>query len=229
MVSALNGHEVDWPQDFYHEISKEILALHNKHLAAKVKVEKTSIGPHLILILKAKGILNIEELEAGYKTVRALTLEEQLPNTKKKETKEAKGLVERQTTIRLIPPRPQDPAKELDPQTTTHVYSIAPQPVTTPPKIQQRRVLLETLEKKEPSNTLPAMVEQICQAHCKLENLWFLFTSKTPQKLMNRMSDEFFKIQREANLPKSLGKPTDTYSEVLRKFQDVQLKDLTQQ
>ena len=104
IVAALNGHEADWPQEFYHEITEELTSLHNKHLAAKVKVEKTSIGPHLTLILKAGGFLNIrEELEAGYRSEKALTLEEQLPNPKKTKTKEAKGVSEAQTTIRLIP------------------------------------------------------------------------------------------------------------------------------
>ena len=230
VVSALNGQEVDWPQEFYHEITEEILALHNKHLAAKVKVEKTSIGPHLTLILKARGILNIkEELEAGYRTDRALTLEEQLPNPKKKKTKEAEELGETQTTIRLVPPPPKNPAKGLDPQITTHAYSIAPQPITTPPELPQRGVILETLEKRQPPNTLPAMVEQICQAHRRLENLLFSFTSKAPQTLVNRMSDEFFKIQREATLQESLGKPANTCAEVLLRFQEVQLKHLTQQ
>lgn len=77
VVAALNGQEVDWPQELYHEITEEILTLHNKHSAPKVKVEKTSIGPHITLILKAVGVLNIrEELEAGYRSQKALTLEE---------------------------------------------------------------------------------------------------------------------------------------------------------
>ena len=113
VVSALNGQEVDWPQEIYHEITAEILTLHNKHLAAKVKVKKTLIGPHVTLILKARGILNIkEELKVGYKTKRALTFEEQLPNPKKRKTNEAKGLVETHATIRLIPPQPKGPAKD---------------------------------------------------------------------------------------------------------------------
>lgn len=105
MVSALNGQEVDWPQEFYHEITEEVLTLHNKHLDAKVKVEKTSIGPHLTLILKARGIHNIkEELEAGYRSDRALTLEEQLPNPKKKRTKETDEVAEAPVSQPLLVP-----------------------------------------------------------------------------------------------------------------------------
>ena len=47
VVSTLNGQEMNRPHEFYHEITVESTILHNEHLAAKVKVEKTSIGPIL--------------------------------------------------------------------------------------------------------------------------------------------------------------------------------------
>lgn len=101
VVSALNGQEVDWPQEFYHELTKKITTLHNKHVAAKVKVEKTSIGPHLTMILRAGGILNIrKELEDGYKSEKTLTQKDQLPN-KETKTKEAKRVSKLQTTISI--------------------------------------------------------------------------------------------------------------------------------
>lgn len=103
------------PEEFHHEITEKIGALH-KHLSAKVKVEKTSIGPHLTLILIARGIFNIkEELEAGYRSEKALTIEEQIPNPNKSKTKEAKGLSETQTTIPLTQSQQKRIATGLDP------------------------------------------------------------------------------------------------------------------
>lgn len=46
---------------------------------------------------------------------------------------------------------------------------------------------------------------------------------------MNRVNDEFFKIQREASLQEGMGRSTSTCSEVLLKLQEVQLKHLTKQ
>ena len=71
VIAALNGQGAGWPKEFYHEISKDLTTLHNKHLADRVKVENTSIGSHLTLILKVGGFLNIkEELRAGYRSER---------------------------------------------------------------------------------------------------------------------------------------------------------------
>ena len=225
VVSTLNGENVDWQQEFYHELTEELTALHDKHSAAKVKVEKTSVGPHITLILRAKRILNIrEELEAGYRSEKALTLEEQLPNPKKSKTKEAKGVPKVQSTIRVIPPREKGITADSAPQPATAVYSIAAQPTTAP-----KRVVLETTKKRQPPKALPAMVEQICQAHRRLENLFFSFTSKAPQKLLNQVNNQFFKIQREAILREDMEKPTDGCSEVLLRSQDIQIRNLTTQ
>ena len=76
---------------------------------------------------------------------------------------------------------------------------------------------------------LPGMVEQICQAHRWLENLLFSFTIKAPQELVSKMNNEFFKIQREATLREGMEGPPDNCSEVLLKFQGIQLKHLTKQ
>ena len=73
------------------------------------------------------------------------------------------------------------------------------------------------------------MVEQICQAHRRLENLLFSFTSKAPQKLLNQVNNQFFKIQREATWCEDMEKPADGCSEVLLRCQAVQIKNLTQQ
>lgn len=97
------------------------------------------------------------------------------------------------------------------------------------PEVQQERVVLETPEKRQVPNALPPMVAQICQTHRRLENLLFSFASKAPQGLVNRVNDKFFKIQREAILHEGMGPPADTCSDVLLKFQEVQLKHLTKQ
>ena len=227
VVSALNGEGVDWPQEFYHELTEELTALHEKHSATKVKVEKTSVGPHITLILRAKGVLDIrEELEAGYRSEKALTLEEQLPNPKKSKTKEAKEVPEMQPTIRVIPSREKGIAVEPAPQPTTTVYSVAAQPAAAS---SPKAVILETSEKRAPPNALPAMVEQIVQAHRRLENLLISFTIKAPHSLVNKVSSEFFKIQREATLREDGDEPPENCSDVLLKSQGIQLNNLAKQ
>ena len=228
IVAALNGQESDWPQEFYHEITEELTTLHSKHLAKKVKVEKTSIGPHLTLILKAGGVLNIrEELEAGYRSEKALTLEEQRPTPKKSKTLEAEHEPETQTTIRLKSTRPEAPATE--PRETAPVYSVTTQPTAAPSAAPARGVILETTEPRQPPKVLPAMVEQIRQAHRRLENLMFAFITKAPPKLVNHLNNEFFKVQRTATLAERKKGHATEGSEVLLKFQEVQLQNLTQQ
>ena len=228
IVAALNGQEADWPQEFYHEITEELTTLHNKHLAKKVKVEKTSIGPHLTLILKAGGMLNIrEELEAGYRSEKALTLEEQRPTPKKSKTLDAERLPETQTTIRLKPPRQE--ATTTEPRETAPVYSVTTQPTAAPSAAPARGIILETTEPRQPPKVLPAMVEQICQAHRRLENLLFSFIAKAPPKLVNHLNNEFFKVQRTATLGESKEGHANEGLEVLLKFQEVQLRHLTQQ
>lgn len=73
------------------------------------------------------------------------------------------------------------------------------------------------------------MVEQICQANRRLENLLVSFTSKAPEKFVNQMNSEFFKIQRQATLSQHREQPGDTQLEVLLKAQDAQLKHLATQ
>lgn len=231
IMTTLNGQEVDSPHEFHPEITEEILNLHNKHFATKVKMEINTIGPHLTLILKARGVLNMKkELEAGYKTRIALTMEEQqAPHPRLKKHKEPKKLAEMQSGIRLIPHQHTHPTKGgFEQHTTTQVYSITPQPVKTTKyqkfsEIPQRQVIFKTMEKIPPPNPLPSMIEHICQAHRRLENLLVYFTTKAPQKLVNIMNDEFFKIQREVSLHDSLGQPTNTCLDALLKSQDAQL------
>lgn len=170
VIAALNGQKVDWPQEFYHEIASEILALHNKHSAPKVKVERTSVGPHVTLILRAAGVLNIrEELEAGYRSPQALTLEEQIPSPKLKKAKGAKD-PQPSTSQDIQPPPPnQIPV--------TQVYSVTPR-TDNPSEAPNIGVILETQEAWQPTSPLPTMVDQICHVHCRLENLLTSFNTK---------------------------------------------------
>lgn len=92
VVAALNGEAVNWPQEFYHEITEKMAALHAKHHATKVKVGKTSIGPHMTLIVKAAGTFDIrEEFKASYGTLKALTIMEQIAPPKRTKAKAVKG------------------------------------------------------------------------------------------------------------------------------------------
>lgn len=102
--------------------------MHAKHRATRVKVGKTSIGSHVTIILKAAGILNIrEEVEAGYRSSKALTVVEQVPHPKLKKSKEGKT-TETQPRIRVFPPpnlkAPEKPRGESTPTTT--VYTTMP-------------------------------------------------------------------------------------------------------
>ena len=222
VIAALNGQKVDWPQEFYHELASEILALHKKHSAPKVKVEKTSVGPHVTLILRAGGVLDVrEELEAGYRTQRSLTIEEQVPHPKTKKVKGAEESLDSQLEAAATSQIP-----------VTQVYSATPQQLPTKPGALEAPgigVVLETQETWQPPNPLPTMVDQICQVHRRLENLLTSFTTKAPQKLVNRMNEEFFKIQRTTILQQDISLPNDDTAGVLLKHQGLQLEQMARQ
>ena len=91
VVAALNGKAVDWPQQFYRELTRELSTLHTKHCTSRVKLSKTTIGPHVTLILRAAKVLDIrEEFEAGYRTPKTLTITEQVPLPTRKKAKAQK-------------------------------------------------------------------------------------------------------------------------------------------
>ena len=231
ILAALNGQPMDWPQEFYHEISEELLALHAKHRATRVKVGKTSIGPHVTLILKAAGVLDIrEEFEAGYRTPKALTIAEQVPQPKRKKSQAVKGPGSH-LKIR-IPTSPHlENTEELEGTgaPTVQVYSTMPQVAEIEQGLPQKGVILETTKPYQLPKTLPPMVEQICQAHRRLENLLVSFTSKAPSRFVNQMSEQFFKIQREEILHQDRAQLGENQLEVLVKAQEAQLQHLTTQ
>ena len=50
-----------------------------------------------------------------------------------------------------------------------------------------------------------------------------------PQRLVDRMNEEFFRIQRATNLQQNIGPPTNNSWEALLKSKDLQLKQLARQ
>lgn len=129
ILVAVNGQPMDWPQEFYYKITEELLPLHSKHRATKVKVGKTSIGPHVTLILKAAGALNIrEELEVGYRSPKALTVAEQVPHPKLKKSKHVQGVETQPKTRVLSPPNLKVPVEtRIDSPPIAQVYTAMPQ------------------------------------------------------------------------------------------------------
>ena len=231
ILAALNGQPMDWPQEFYYEISEELLALHAKHRATRVKVGKTSIGPHVTLILKAAGALDIrEELEAGYRTSKALTIAEQVPHPKRQKSQVVKGPGS-QLKIRVPPPPSLEIADEIKSTKTptAQVYSTMPQAEETGEVLPEKGVLLKATEPKQLPKSLPPMIEQICQAHRRLENLLVSFTTKAPSRFVNQMNAEFFKVQREAILQQDREQPDDSQTKVLLEAQGAQLQHLATQ
>ena len=70
ILAALNGNTIDWVEEFHQELQDKIVKLHQKHTQNQVKVEMTAIGPHLTLILKAVGVMNLRhEAEVGFHIV----------------------------------------------------------------------------------------------------------------------------------------------------------------
>ena len=71
IVAVLNGHTIDWAEEFYQKFHDKIIKLHRKHAQTTVKVQRTTIGPHLTLILKAVGVMDIwEGTEASFYKVK---------------------------------------------------------------------------------------------------------------------------------------------------------------
>ena len=228
ILAALNGQPMDWPQEFYYELSGELLALHAKHRATRVKVGKTSVGPHVTLILKAAGVLDIrEEFEAGYRTPKALTIAEQAPQPKRKKSQAVKAPGSR---LKIkIPTSPHiEITEDLDsPEApTVQVYSAMPQGGEAEQELPVKAVILETTKPCQPPKTLPPMVEQICQAHRRLENLLISFTSKAPSRFVSQMNEEFFRVQREEILHQESAQSDDTQIRVLLEAQGAQLQHL---
>ena len=128
VVAALNGKAVDWPQQFYRELTGELSNLHIKHGTSRVKLSKTTIGPHVTLILKAEKILDIrKEFEAGFRTPKALAILEQVPLPTRKKAKAQKGPTS-QPNVRVLTPPNLGAAEEREntPTPIAPVYAAMP-------------------------------------------------------------------------------------------------------
>lgn len=234
ILAALNGEAVDWPQEFHRELTCELIALHTKHRTQRIKMCRTSIGPHITLLLKAADAMDIrDEFEAGYRSSRALTIAEQVPQPKRKKAHAIKGAgpqLKCGTSKAMSPTNLKDPEEPRSSSTpAAQVYTIEPQPVEETRAVPPCRA--ETSEpakvRQQPPKVLPPMVEQICQAHRRLENLLVSFTSKAPARFVNQMNDEFFRIQRTSTLEQNKDIPCGDQLEVFLKAQDAQLQHLT--
>ena len=211
VLAAINGQKVDWPQEFHNQLTMEILNLHKKHTTPKVKIEKTSIGSHVSIILKEAGNFDIkEEMEARYKS---LTQKQRDPRGKRSSRLHQHKLI-RHHKQKIIPSHR---GLQSDPK------------ATNPTKTPKTGVVIEDLKAWQPPNPLPTMVEHICQVHRRLENLLIAFTSKAPKKFVEKMNEEFFRIQRQADLQQHSRNPTHDTSMAILKAQELQLKHLTRQ
>ena len=232
VVAALNGKAVDWPQQLYRELAGELSNLHTKQCTNRVKLSKTTIGPHVTLILRAEKVLDIrEEFEAGFRTPKALTITEQVPLPKRKKAKAQKGPASQpNVTIHTTPNLGVAEERENTPTTTAPVYAAMPHAAEETKKVAVgRQGISETMQPTQHPKPLPPMLEQITQAHRRLENLLISFTSKAPSKFVTQMNDEFFRIQREATLNQHREQPCDAQLEVLLKAQEAQLQHLAAQ
>lgn len=187
ILAALNGNTIDWVAELHQELHDEIVKLHQKHSQTHVKVERTAIGPHLTLILKAAGVMNVRhEAEAGFHTLNS--------------TSTFKPHKKRCSEATAHPPTPQSTVKVV----RTNVIDLDPAPAqsTPPPQSSEvpQSVVLDTEERWQVPDAIPNLTQQISQAHRRLENLLTTLASKAPSKFMRQIDFQFHKLQREALL-----------------------------
>lgn len=66
-MATLNGHAINWAKDLYHKIRDKLIKLHQKHLKHVVKMVRTTIGPHLTLLIMVAGAMDLQhEIKAGF-------------------------------------------------------------------------------------------------------------------------------------------------------------------
>ena len=61
ILAALNGQEVNWPLEFYEELRAEMFSLHRRIQQNKAKGIKTTIGPHLTLLIEEAQMLGKQD------------------------------------------------------------------------------------------------------------------------------------------------------------------------
>ena len=182
ILAALNGSTIDWVEEFHQELRDEIVKLHQKHSQGSVKVERTAIGPHLTLILKAAGVMNLRhEAEAGFHVVKTFSTNQP---KKRRCTVAPRPSPTLHNTVKVVKTNLQEGTSTTPPQSVTTTHTV----------------VLETEEPWQVPDSLPNLTQQISQAHRRLENLLTTLASQTPPKLMRQVDSQFHKIQREACL-----------------------------
>ena len=153
-----------------------------------VKVVRTTIGPHLTLMIKAARVMDLQqEIEAGFRLAKPF-FTPPLNNQPKKRKYTLKTPIPQPTmhkVVRVVKPSP-DPPKGPSTSAPPHVSE-------TP-----RSVVVETEEPWQVPHDIPNIVQQISQAHRRLENLLMTLSSKAPPTFMRKLDSQFYKIQREA-------------------------------
>ena len=209
ILAALNGNTIDWVEEFHQELRDEIVKLHKKHTQNQVKVERTAIGPHLTLILKAAGAMNLRhEAEAGFRTVSPSSA---YKPPKKRCTDKATPTKDPQERSSAEPPKPPTPhtTVRVVPNTVIDLEQEPSDSKTSPQSTEvPKSTVIETEEPWQIPNEVPNLLQQITQTHRRLENLLTKLTNKAPPRLMRNVDHQFHKLQRETFLKES-SKPGD--------------------
>ena len=190
ILTALNGNLVDWPEEFYQGLHEELMKLHQKHLKNSVKAVRTNIGPHLTLLIKEAGAMNLRhEAEAGFRVAKTF------PTTQstKRQTSETPPSPPLHSTVRIVRLKPTQQSKSR-----AHASAVT-----------QPSVVIEREEPWQVPESIPNIIQQITQAHRRLENLLTSLAGKAPHKLMRNIGQQFHKMQREAILKEELGSEKD--------------------
>lgn len=120
VLATLNGHTIDWTEEFYQEFRDEVLKLHHKHSQTVVKMVRTTIGPHLTLLIKAAGAMDLRhEIEAGFHVVK--TFGTNLPK-RRRHTEIPMPPSCLQSKFQVVHPRTTGPAQD-QPSTTLQTQS----------------------------------------------------------------------------------------------------------
>ena len=188
VLAALNGEKVDWPLEFFDEFKAEVLTLHQHQEEEKAKVMKTAIGPHLTIIIDEANLLdNQERRVAGYGTPAGLSMTEREPPPRKRKLGDPTGKGKLDAVIRVTSRYPH-PSKN---------QAQAVRDAETTGEPSKRRVI-QAVEKWQVPNDTSTMVNHICFAHRRLEQLLTTLTSKAGPEFVKRMDAEFHELQTEA-------------------------------
>ena len=189
VLAALNGEKVDWPLEFFDEFKDEVLALHRHQQQEKAKVIKTAIGPHLTLLIENANCLDTQERKiAGFGTPTGLTLTERTTPPRKRKLGEHPGKGKLEAVIRVTQRYPH-PSKGQSQAVCDGDAAEEP----------SKRRIIQAAERRQVPDDTSTMINQICFAHRRLEQLLKTFTSKAGPEFIKTMDDEFHKIQQEAN------------------------------